>query len=112
MTQFSDAEVDASFEANSRIFADRYPAVSVPRLKEIIRRGRHDGFAHNPGLFAQGSWAIGVPIRVKGRKPRAALSIASIEERMTGGRVFELAELLQHEARQIAEAVSSMEDQT
>lgn len=111
MTQFTDAEVDAYFDANARIFAERYPKVSVPVLKEIIRRGRRDGFAHNPGLFAQGSWAIGVPVRVKGRKSRAALSIASIEERMTGARVFELAGLLQHEARLIADAVSNLEDQ-
>ncbi|GAA1556515.1 IclR family transcriptional regulator [Brevibacterium picturae] len=106
MTRFTDAEVDAFFEVNARIFPERYPAVSVPALKEIIRRGRHDGFVHNPGLFAQGSWAIGVPVRVKGRAPRAALSIASIEERMTGTRVFELAALLQQEARLIADAVT------
>ena len=106
MTQFTDAEVDAFFDANARIFSERYPAVSVPALKEIIQRGRLDGFVHNPGLFAQGSWAIGVPVRVTGRKPRAALSIASIEERMTGARVFELAALLQQEARLIADAVT------
>lgn len=84
MTQFPTAEVDAFVDAKVRSFAQRYPAVSVPALKEIIERGR---------------------------QPRSALSIASIEERMTGARVFELAELLQHEARQIAEAVSSVEDQ-
>ncbi|MDN5586125.1 MAG: IclR family transcriptional regulator [Brevibacterium sp.] len=106
MTQFADAEVDAFFDANDRILAERYPKVSVPGLKDIIRRGRHDGFVHNPGLFAQGSWAIGVPVRIKGRQPRAALSIASIEERMTGARVFELAALLHHEAHQIAAAVT------
>lgn len=110
MTQFPDAEVDAFFDANARIFAQRYPAVSVSALKEIIRRGRRDGFVHNPGLFAQGSWAIGVPVRVQGRPPRAALSVASIEERMTGSRVCELAALLQHEARLIADAVADHEE--
>lgn len=111
MTQFTDAEVDAFFDDNARILAERYPKVSVPALKEIVRRGRHDGFVHNPGLFAQGSWAIGVPVKVAGRKPQAALSIASIEERMTGARVYELAGLLHHEARLIADAVSSLENQ-
>lgn len=107
MTQFTEAEVDEFFDANARILTERYAKVSVPALRGIIRRGRNDGFVHNRGLFAQGSWAIGVPVRVKGRPPRAALSIASIEERMTGARVFELAALLQHEARLIADAVST-----
>ncbi|WP_413332326.1 IclR family transcriptional regulator [Brevibacterium sp. GP-SGM9] len=112
MSQLTDAEVDASFDANARIIVERYPHTSVPALRAIVRRGRHDGFVHNPGLFAQGSWAIGVPIRVPGEKPRAALSVASIEERMSGTRVFELAQLLHHEATVIVDALTADPQQT
>ncbi|MDN5806477.1 MAG: hypothetical protein L0I80_02405 [Brevibacterium sp.] len=83
MTQFPTAEVDAFVDAKVRSFAQRYPAVSVPALKEIIERGR---------------------------QPRSALSIASIEERLTGSRVFEIAALLYQEAQLIADAVAGQEE--
>ncbi|MDN6667610.1 MAG: IclR family transcriptional regulator, partial [Brevibacterium sp.] len=94
LSELSPAEVDAQFDANAQLFTERYPKVSVTALRDIIDRARVDGFVHNPGLFAQGSWAVGVPLKIRGSRPRAALSIASIAERVTGPRVERLVALL------------------
>ncbi|TSI15558.1 IclR family transcriptional regulator [Brevibacterium aurantiacum] len=110
LSELSPAEVDAQFEANAQIFAERYPKVSVAQLRDIIDRARVDGFVHNPGLFAQGSWAVGVPLRIRGSRPRAALSIASIADRVTGSRVERLVALLRREAKAIAEALGTQAD--
>ncbi|MDN5587560.1 MAG: IclR family transcriptional regulator [Brevibacterium sp.] len=110
LSELSPAEVDAQFEANAQIFAERYPKVSVTQLRDIIDRARVDGFVHNPGLFAQGSWAVGVPLRIRGGRSRAALSIASIADRVTGPRVERLVALLRREAKTITEALSTQAD--
>ncbi|WP_193095569.1 IclR family transcriptional regulator [Brevibacterium sp. FME17] len=110
LSELSPAEVDAHFEANAQIFAERYPKVSVAALRDIIDRARVDGFVHNPGLFAQGSWAVGVPLKIRGSRPRAALSIASIADRVTGSRVERLVALLRREANAISEALSTQAD--
>ncbi|SMX71260.1 MULTISPECIES: IclR family transcriptional regulator [unclassified Brevibacterium] len=110
LSELSPAEVDAHFEANAQIFAERYPKVSVAALRDIIDRARVDGFVHNPGLFAQGSWAVGVPLKIRGSRPRAALSIASIADRVTGSRVERLVALLRREANAITEALSTQAD--
>ncbi|MDN5807458.1 MAG: IclR family transcriptional regulator [Brevibacterium sp.] len=107
LSELSPAEVDAQFDANAQLFTERYPKVSVTALRDIIDRARVDGFVHNPGLFAQGSWAVGVPLKIRGSRPRAALSIASIAERVTGPRVERLVALLRHEAKAIGEALST-----
>lgn len=110
LSELSPAEVDAQFEANAQLYAERYPKVSVAALRDIIDRARVDGFVHNPGLFAQGSWAVGVPLRIRGSRPRAALSIASIADRVTGPRVERLVALLRREATVIADALSEHAD--
>lgn len=107
LSELSPAEVDAQFEANAQIFDERYPKVSIAALRDIIDRARVDGFVHNPGLFAQGSWAVGVPLKIRGSRPRAALSIASIADRVTGSRVDRLIALLRREANAITEALST-----
>ena len=106
LSELSPAEVDAQFGANAQLLTERYPKVSVPQLLDIIDQARSDGFVHNPGLFAQGSWAVGVPLRIRGTRPRAALSIASIPDRVTGSRVERLVALLRREAKAIAEALA------
>jgi DNA-binding IclR family transcriptional regulator len=50
---------------------------------------------------------VAVPLRIRGSRPRAALSIASIADRVTGSRVERLVALLRREAKAIAEALSS-----
>ncbi|MGO1823609.1 MAG: IclR family transcriptional regulator [Brevibacterium aurantiacum] len=110
LSELSPAEVDAQFEANAQIFAERYPKVSIAALRDIIDRARVDGFVHNPGLFAQGSWAVGVPLKGRGSRSRAALSIASVPDRVTGARVERLVALLRREAKTIAEALSDHAD--
>ena len=110
LSELSLSEVDAQFEANAQLFSERYPKVSVAQLRDIIDRARVDGFVHNPGLFAQGSWAVGVPLKIRGSQPRAALSIASIADRVTGPRVERLVALLRREAKAIAEALSEHAD--
>ncbi|RBP65055.1 IclR family transcriptional regulator [Brevibacterium sanguinis] len=110
LAELTSAEVDAQFEANAQILAEKYPKVSIDQLRDIIDQARIDGFVHNPGLFAQGSWAVAVPLRIRGSRPRAALSIASIADRITGPRVERLVALLRHEARAIAAALGSGAD--
>ena len=107
MAELSPAEVDALFEANEQILAERYPKVRIDQLRDIIDQARIDGFVHNPGLFAQGSWAVGVALRVRGGRPRAALSIASTADRVTAPRGEHLVALLRREAKIIAEALAA-----
>lgn len=107
MSQLPSTEVDTQFEANAQILAERYPEVNIDALRDIIERARNDGFVHNPGLFARGSWAVGVPLTTRGGAPRAALSVASTADRVTGPRVDWLVAALRREARTIAEAVDA-----
>jgi len=72
-----------------------------------IARTRRDGFACIRNMSVKGMWGVGVPIRGIGGDPVAALSIASITERMQPTRRQELARLLHLEAERVSRALTA-----
>lgn len=94
-----DDDVDQIVRTHGAVCAERYPLLTVPRLRELIASARSRGFAVNPGLIFPESWAIGVAIRDFHGEPIAALSVGAIESRMSEARQHELAAALHDEAR-------------
>jgi DNA-binding IclR family transcriptional regulator len=72
-----------------------------------IARTRRDGFACIRNMAIKGMWGVGVPIRGVGGDPVAALSIASITERMQPARRQELAQMLHQEAERVSKALTA-----
>lgn len=74
-------------------------------LRRLVRRSRAEGYALNDGLVIPGSWAIGVVVRDTESRPVAALSLASIAERLGSTRRDELVDLLHREAETVHTAL-------
>lgn len=100
LAALDDAEVDEVLAQNEEVL-ERYPRITPDILRQVIKRARTAGYALNEGLVAPGSWAIGVALHDADGRPRAALSVASIEQRLTAQRCEELAASMRREARAI-----------
>lgn len=111
LAALDDAEVAHVVEVNEEIMTRRYPRISPELLRSVLERSREQGYALNEGLVAPGSWAIGVVLQVPGRGPVAALSIASIEARLTGDRRDELVTVMKKEASLIEAALAHSDDE-
>jgi DNA-binding IclR family transcriptional regulator len=98
LAALQDNEVEQVLSANSDILAEKYPQYSPSVLRELVRQARANGYALNPGMTLQGSWAVGVAVRGSDGRPVGALSLAAIESRMDEARQGELAPLLKKEA--------------
>jgi DNA-binding IclR family transcriptional regulator len=72
-----------------------------------VARTRRDGYACIRNMAVKGMWGVGVPIHGPGGDPLAALSVASITERMQPARRQELAQLLHQEAERLAKALTA-----
>ena len=92
-----DDEIEPILAANADVLAERYPAYSVPVLRDLVRQTRERGYALNPGMLLSGSWAIGMAIREADGHTIGALSIAAIEGRLGDGRQGELMAMLRRE---------------
>lgn len=101
-----DDEVEELLERNAGLIARHYPFIETDTLRGLVAETRRDGFAVNPGLAAPGSWAVGVAICDTDGHPVAALSIASIEQRLSGDRRTKLVEALHIEAARIEDFVA------
>lgn len=114
LAALEDEEISHVLQVNEEIMSRRYPRISADLLRSVLDRTREQGYALNEGLVAPGSWAIGVVLQVPGRGPVAALSIASIEARLSGGRREELVTVMKKEASLIEAALahSDAEDST
>ena len=106
LAALEDSEVDSVIEVNREIMTRRYPRVTGDVLRTIVARTRREGYALNEGLVAPGSWAVAVNVRVPGRGPIAALSVASIEQRLSGARRDELVAVMKKEAAVIETALA------
>lgn len=82
-----------------------YPRFDDETLWRLVRRTRASGYALNDGLFIPGSWAVGVVVRDGDGRPVAALSVATIAERLGEQRRAELADLLTREAETVHAAL-------
>jgi DNA-binding IclR family transcriptional regulator len=105
LAELPDPQVEEVLERNAQVVARHYPLIDPQTLRDMVARTRREGFATNPGLAAPGSWAIGVAICDDTGAPVAALSIASIEQRLSGSRRAELVAALHAEAALITDVV-------
>lgn len=96
-----DGEVEGVLEANAEVLSRHYARIGAESLRHLVQRTRVQGYALNEGLVAAGSWAIGVPLRDRNGSPVAALSIASIEQRLSVDRQLELVAVMRKEVSAI-----------
>ncbi|KQW54291.1 IclR family transcriptional regulator [Variovorax sp. Root411] len=93
----SDDEIAEMLAVNAdRLVAD-YPGHPADALRRLIAETRANGYALNSGYVIKGSWGIAVALRDPRSHTHAALTIAGVESRFTGGRVEELAAMLINE---------------
>ena len=96
-----NAEIDKVISGNQRWLAE-YPKFTAGDLWTAIAETRRYGFSFNDGRVVQGMNAVGVPVLDTNGRPIAALSVATIAERLRGDRIIEVASLLQREAAELA----------
>ncbi|EHR61107.1 IclR family transcriptional regulator [Saccharomonospora cyanea] len=106
LSALPDDEVDAVL-ATTAPARTHYPRFDDDTLRRLVRRTRTAGYALNDGLVVPGSWAIGVAVNDGTGRPVAALSVASIAERLGGQRREELAEVLRREAETVHAALAA-----
>jgi transcriptional regulator of acetoin/glycerol metabolism len=101
---FADA-TDLSF-GRVQFTPDLMPA-DVTGSTVFVEEARENRFVFNDGRIVSAMTAIGVPVRDADGRVLAALSIASIRERMDEKRRSELSLLLRDEALELARALAS-----
>ncbi|MCO5066653.1 MAG: IclR family transcriptional regulator [Rhizobiaceae bacterium] len=79
-------------------------------IREMVAQARRQGYALNPGRIIKGMSAIGVPVFKVGSTTVAALSVAAITDRMSEGRLAEIAAMLHEEARMAQLDLKSIAD--
>lgn len=100
-----DSEITKIISDNMADIRANYKQTTEAIIWEDIEKTRLQGFALNPGRFAIGSWAIGVPVGAPGEPSYASLSISAMEQRLENERSHELASLLRREAEILSRKV-------
>lgn len=106
MAGLADDEIETVLQSNAGVPATRYPRMSDAVVRELVEDARAKGAATNPGLLARGSWAVGIVIAEPRTAPRAALSVATSQARLSGPRRVRVIELLREEAGRIERGLS------
>lgn len=106
MAGLADDEIETVLQSNAGVPATRYPRMSDAVVRELVEDARAKGAATNPGLLARGSWAVGIVIAEPRTAPRAALSVATSQPRLSGPRRVRVIELLREEAGRIERGLS------
>ena len=106
MAGLADDEIETVLQSNAGVPATRYPRMSDAVVRELVEDARAKGAATNPGLLARGSWAGGIVIAEPRTAPRAALSVATSQSRLSGPRRVRVIELLREEAGRIERGLS------
>lgn len=101
LAAFDDSEVDQVLWACESSYREHYAAITIEKLKDLVRETRERGYATHRGLVHPGSWGLGMVIHDEAGEPCAALSIGAIESRMGEDRLRRLVRLLQNEVRSI-----------
>lgn len=70
-------------------------------LTEAAARARAHGYALNDGWLIPGMSGVAVPVRRADGEAVAALSVAAVTPRLTGGRLAEVVEMMKREAAEI-----------
>jgi DNA-binding IclR family transcriptional regulator len=105
-----DAQVSAAIAANAGKL-EAYSRYSPEILRKLVQRTRADGYAYNDGRVLRAMNAIAVPVMDAEGTVIAALSVASIAQRMTKKRISMIVKLLEHEAAQLRHVPVSVRQQ-
>lgn len=96
-----DAEAERVIRASRPEIEKSYPNFTEDFIRAELAAARTRGWTVNPGKYIASSWAIGVPIMVRGGVVVGSLSLSAIDRRLTEGRQAELAPLLLREAARV-----------
>jgi DNA-binding IclR family transcriptional regulator len=102
-----DHEVQHIVSANAQVLQRLYPGIGPDVLYSLVHQTREQGYSLNEGRVVAGSWAIGMAIPPTDGPVNAALSIATIEQRLGPERRRELADSLRHETSTIASVLAA-----
>lgn len=80
-----------------------FPKFSETGIRELVAQARTRGYALNPGLIFEGSWAMAVPIVLEPGRVIGAVTIAALAHRLPADRQAELLVPLRREADIISE---------
>ncbi len=104
LAHLPDAEVE-EYLARVDLTRDHGAQHAPGPLRGRIARTREEGYAVNPGLVVPGSWGVAAAVFDAEGRPRWALSLTGIEQRLAGPRLAELGELMLREAHALSRAV-------
>ena len=96
-----DEEIDVLLPRDA-VALNNSPKLTIEKIRENIRQARERGYVLVLDQIVDRMGAVGVPVLGFDGRPIAALSIASLSERIAG-RAAELAVVLQQEAAHIAD---------
>jgi len=102
LSALPDDEVRRICLANASRVREKWPSLTDNLLRKRIMNTRRLGYAHTEVLETVGVSSVGMCIRDPSGKPFAALSVSSVDARLSGPRVQETVTFLR-------EAVSSIE---
>ncbi|WP_159595625.1 IclR family transcriptional regulator [Hydrogenophaga sp. BPS33] len=105
LSEMPVAERNACIAANEQALS-KYKGLNKRALLRLIEKTKTLGYAHLDVYGLAGVHAVGVPIMSPQGAPVAALSIASISNRLGTKRVEELVVLLRKNARQLEQLIS------
>jgi len=92
----SDNDIEAVLNAN-RLRYKRHGDITVNKVKTMIKNTRKFGFVFNEGTYMKGINGVGVPLYDNKGEITAAISVASISERINFARAKKITKLIKSE---------------
>jgi DNA-binding IclR family transcriptional regulator len=80
-----------------------FPGFDDKMIRKLVSEARSRGYALNPGLIFEGSWAMAVPIVLEPGRSVGAITIAALAHRLTPERQADLLVTLRREADLVSE---------
>jgi DNA-binding IclR family transcriptional regulator len=109
LAALDDQQVEEVLAANAEIIKARYPRYSPTHVRTLIADARKSGFSVDEGLIWPGSWSIGIAVLSPTGMPVGALSISTIQSRMTLARQKELVRHLRLESKWLTDQLSRLQ---
>lgn len=106
LAHLSDQEVD-DYLARAELTGRHGEHHSADALRHRVRETRAAGYALNAGLVVEGSWGLGAAVFDDSGRPRWAVSLTGIEQRIGGERLPRLGELLLRTAHALTRALAT-----
>lgn len=104
LAHLPDTEIDELLARTdlTAAWGERHRSEEVRRHVALTRA---QGYAVNPGLIVDGSWGLGAAVFDADGRPRWALSVTAIEQRLGPERRRELGRMLLREAHELSRAL-------